>query len=483
MMQKKIIISLLALFILINGKIWSQDFGFGFDNEESSGGTEKSNANVSISGEVSAAITGYFDEIADGAENINTRDMFMFSGKLNFFARSSIAEGAINIKLVPAIVPVSIDAAYISAFFGAFDISAGLKKITWGKADQLGPLDIINLPDTSRMFTEMSDNTNLMDIKIANPVIHTSYRFGMFSKIEGIFIPSFEIINMAVSTALSGDSDSMTDLLIGSVSERWIPAQMKELSQQGFSLNKADTSALNYTQAGIRFTTTAGRADIGFQYFYGRMYQPAFRFILPADTAASPAIDLIFNKYHQIGIDFAQVIAGLNTRSELAVNITEDTGGNDGFIYNPSIGWSFGFDRDLFSGINLNFQANGSIRLFNSKVGSSNNPFVYIYNEDFGFFYPIGYNPDFDIEAETSATATRFTAALSKKFLRDELEVRTAIVWGIEDSDFAFMPALIWTKNDLQIAFSCAFFAGDSGGQLGQYKDNSFMKISIKYTF
>lgn len=482
-MRRKIIISLLTVFILINGEIRAQDFGFGFDNEENLSGTEKSNTNVSISGEVSAAITGYFDEIADGAEKINTRDMFMFSGKLNFFARSSVAEGVINIKLVPSVVPVSIDAAYISAFFGAFDISAGLKKITWGKADQFGPLDIINLPDTSRMFTEMADNTNLMDIKIANPVIHASYRFGMFSKIEGIFIPSFEIVNMAVTTALTGESDSLTKLLIGSVSERWIPAQMKKLSQQGFSLNEADTSTLNYTQAGLRFTTTARRADIGFQYFYGRMYQPAFRFNLPAGMEASPSIDIIFNKYHQIGIDFAQVIAGLNTRSELAVNITEDTSGDDGFAYNPSIGWSFGFDRDLFAGINLNLQANGSIRLFNGKVGSSSDPFVYIYNDVYDVYYPVGNNPDFDIEAGTSATATRLTAALSKKFLRDELELRTAFVWGIEDSDFAFLPALIWTRNDLQIAFSCAFLAGDSDGQLGQFKDNSFTKISIKYSF
>jgi hypothetical protein len=88
-----------------------------------------------------------------------------------------------------------------------------------------------------------------------------------------------------------------------------------------------------------------------------------------------------------------------------------------------------------------------------------------------------------DIEGGSELTATRLTASLSKKFLRDELELRAAVVWGIEDSDCAIMPALIWTKDDFRIALSGGFFAGDSEGQLGQYRDNHFLKIAVAYTF
>ncbi|MDR0463600.1 MAG: hypothetical protein LBG94_00625, partial [Treponema sp.] len=271
--------------LLITGHFWAQDFGFGFgfgDDEESGGGSFTQSAgkapSVSISGEVTAAVIGYLDEIAEGPEYINTRDMFQFSGKLNFLAQSSYAQGVINLKLIPALVPVSIDEAYIRAFFGSLDLTAGLRKLTWGKADQFGPLDIINLPDSSKIFTEMADNSNLMGVKIANPIIHASYRFGMFSKIEGVFLPSFEINSMAVSSVFGADNDFLP-IITGPVSERWIPPKMRQLSATlGYgSLNMPESSGLDYAQAGLRFTTTAGSADIGMQYFYGRMFQPAVK--------------------------------------------------------------------------------------------------------------------------------------------------------------------------------------------------------------
>jgi len=471
--------------LVINNFIYAQDFGFGFGDEDGiSSGKSAAAFPVSIGGNVSAAIIGYFDEMSDAAENndakyINTRDMFLFSGKLNFHAQSSFAEGVINLKLVPALVPVSIDEAYIRAFFGNFDFSAGLRKITWGKADQFGPLDVINMLDSTKIFIEMADNDNINDAKLSTPVIHGSYRFGQFSKIEGIVLPSFEIVSMAVSSALDGSNEYLS-LVTAPVSERWIPKQMNALNvmlKYGGELKMPDTSNLDYAQAGLRFTTTIGSADIGLQYFYGRLFQPVVKTIFhpidPTDPSFDPTmppavshIEFIFNKYHQFGLDYAQVLAGFNIRAEVAANITEDLDGDDGFVYNPSIGWSLGFDRDLFLGINLNLQANGSVRLFDDKVGSDN-PFA----------------PDYDIEAGTSMTATRLTGMLSKKFLRDELELRTAVVWGIDDKDYAIIPALIWTKDDLRVALSGGFFLGKPEGQLGQYKDNNFLKVSVAYLF
>jgi len=483
--------------LFICSQIWAQDFGFGFDDEEgtSYNGAPQQKLAVSISGETSAAIVGYIEEMSEGAENINTRDMFMFSGKLNFLAQSSYAEGAINLKLVPALVPVSIDEAYVRAFFGNLDFTAGLRKLSWGKADQFGPLDIINMPDSSKIFIEMADNTNLMGVKLAAPVIHASYRFGQFSKIEGLLLPSFEIISMAVSSAVS-EPDPVLAAVTGVTSaERWMPAQMKvlknELDEMLKELQKInpnitmndilkmpDTYGLDYAQAGLRFTTTIGSADVGAQYFYGRMFQPVVKFNPPTVTEPYPTVEFIYNKYHQIGLDYAQVLAGFNIRAEAAANLTEDLEGTDGYVYNPTFAWSFGFDRDLFTGFNLNLQVNETIRLLDDKIGSSNEPFTFTDN------IPMpSRNPDYDIEADTRMTATRFTATLSQKFLRDTLELRAAVVWGIEDMDAAVIPALIWTKDNLRAALSGGFFLGNEEGQLGQYKDNYFLKISIGYMF
>jgi hypothetical protein len=104
-------------------------------------------------------------------------------------------------------------------------------------------------------------------------------------------------------------------------------------------------------------------------------------------------------------------------------------------------------DRDLFSGVNLNVQADETIRLIQDKVGSADVT-----------------GGSFDTEGGAEITATRITATLSRKFLRDELEVRAAAVWGVEDRDFVVMPALIWTRDDLSIALSGGIFGGDESG-------------------
>ena len=129
-------------------------------------------------------------------------------------------------------------------------------------------------------------------------------------------------------------------------------------------------------------------------------------------------------------------------------------------VYNPSLAWSLGFDSDLFWSINLNLQCNETIRLLEGKITS-----------------PL------DIEADSDITATRITAALSKKFLRDELELKTALIWEAESGACLIMPALVWAKNDVTVELSAGIFAGSDEGLFGQFHDNSFVRAGLKYTF
>jgi hypothetical protein len=174
-------------------------------------------------------------------------------------------------------------------------------------------------------------------------------------------------------------------------------------SQLSISVVRPDTSTLEYGQAGARFTTTLGSSDLGFQYYYGRLPQPAVAIGIDMTTYQIKA-EFLYNPYHQVGVDYAQVIYGFNTRAEFAANITEDTDGDDGSVYNPSLAWSLGFDRDLFAGINLNLQVNETIRLKNDKTGSADIDFAGMMTSDFNF----------DIEGGKDATSTRVTAALSR---------------------------------------------------------------------
>jgi hypothetical protein len=437
-------------------------FGFGFDDEAGADATGGSGGNmpngnmpsgiplaVSIGGEVSASLAGYVHDFADGADAVKLGDLF--SGKLNFTAESSRADAVLNLKLrpqadSPVAALIAIDEAYVRAYFGGFDIEGGLRKLTWGKADALGPLDVINPLDYADLSVMSQAVSDPMVLKIARPLIHASYRIGSFSKIEGVFVPAFEPAHFA-------DKES-----------RWYPAQMAALPP--LPVTMPDTAALTtieYAQAGARFTTTVGPADIGLQYYYGRMTRPAVTMTFAPSLPPTPTgITFAYNPYHQIGVDWAQVLFGFNIRAEAAANITEDLAGDDGAVYNPSLAWSFGFDRVLFWGISANLQVNESITLLRGKINS---------------------DPLVDMQADTDATSTQIIASLSKTFFRDELEARVSVFWEAEAGDFLVMPSLVWTKDAVSVELSGGIFGGDKAGQFGQYRDNGFVKAALAYMF
>jgi hypothetical protein len=430
----------------------AQDFGFGFDDEDAGGASSAFGGSgglaVSIGGEVSAGVTGFVDDFSDGADAVRLGDIF--SGKLNFTAENSYAKGVINLKFAaPGGTEYTdyVDEAYVRAWFGKFDVEGGVRKLIWGKADSSGPLDVINpldYSDLTILIDQLSDNAAQ---KTARPLVHASLQLGQFSKLEGIFVPNFEPVHF--------DEEG-----------RWIPDQiveLKALEQQGLTINRPDTTTLNYAQAGLRFTTTIGSADIGAQYYYGRLTVPAANIVLaPLPVATPQAVNVAYNPYHLIGADWAQVISGFNIRAELAANLTDDFDGDDGAVYNQSLAWSLGFDRDLFAGLNLNLQAVQTVILRHDRING---------------------NPLLDIEAESDITTTRITAKLSKTFLQDRLEITGAAIWGIEDKDCLIMPVVTWTQNDVALELSGGIFAGDRDGQFGQYHKNNFVRLLLKYMF
>ena len=435
-MKKSLFGIILFLTMFLMPAVLNAQDGFGF-GEGDFGFTGSSGPTLNIGGEVSAELTTFFDDFSS-AENIkNARLGDIFSGSLNFDVSNSMAEAVINLKIKPAFDdtgPIEIDEAFVRAFFGPVSVLGGMRKLSWGKADSFGPLDLVNPLD----YTDLTKLNSPQSIKIARPMIHGIWSIGAFSRLEAVFVPNFQ-----------GHRFAQTG--------RWVPSQIADLSQL-FPLEEYYQDykpTLEYAQAGLRYTTTLGSSDLGFQYYYGRLNRP--RFIL---GPLGPDID--YNYYQQIGIDFASVLAGFNLRAEAAANITSDLDGKDGAVENPALLWSLGFDRDLFAGINLNLQGTGHLRLLHGELGQ---------------------NPLTDIEAGTDMSSTRITGILSRKFLRDELELKAIGYWGIEDSDFLFMPAIVWSRNDVSVELSAGFFGGDSNGELGQYKDNNFLSLILTYKF
>jgi hypothetical protein len=560
------------------------DFGFGFD-DESDGATGGSLGGslitgASVGGTVSAELQFFIDDAkdADKLKAVHLSDIF--TGALNFKATGSNADAVINLNLTPNFAEpaqiLSIDEAYLRAFYGNFNIEGGIRKLTWGKADTLGPLDVINPLD----YTDLSNMTDVQSIKLARPLLHASYGFGNFSKVEGVFVPWFEGARFSQNGRWAPVQVSdFADDMEARIRSNLTPAIELAMAQSGekFETPAFDQSeltpglnTLEYFQGGLRFTTTVGPVDFGVQYYSGYLSRPAAAMnkngyaaaqkaiadldtaivtagmknaafdakqtafntaqtnaLLAASTAATLAalaagnplfvgaaataavaaqaaadaaalagveyatagtelqsaadaataaqtvvktaltpeklVSAAYNRYHHIGLDYAQVLAGFNVRAELAANITDDLAGDDGLVYNPAIAWSLGFDRDIpVVGINVNLQVNESVRLFDDKVGD---------------------DPLFDIEAGTDITSTRLTASLSRSFFRNALELRATAIWGIEDKDCYIIPEVTWTKGDVALKVSAGIFAGDKKGELGQYRDNAFVKTALTYSF
>jgi hypothetical protein len=455
---------------------------------------------VAISGEAAAGITVYVDDLtsADKMKQIMLGDIF--SGRLNFSAKASNVDAFINLKLTPTSDGLSsliaFDEAYVRGYFGSLSVEAGLRKLAWGKAIMPGPLDVINPLD----YTDLLDITSLQNRKIATPMIHLSYSLGIFSEIEAVFVPSFTPQKFAQS---GGWAPSQLTALPGAMKtgaiEYLIGAMPSDLSDTAAELAAAFTGMatpsytesfaelptewLKYMQAGLRFTTTVSSADLGIQGYFGRLPRPAVilngladfwdKFAAAEEDEAArqgvinsiaPVVD--YNYFAQLGVDYAQVLWGFNTRAELAFNLTKDLKGDDGAVYNPFIGWSLGVDRDItvkeFLLFNVNLQATENLRLFGDKINS---------------------NPALDAEAGTNDTSTRITLIASRKFFRDEFEVNFTGLWGIEDMDFYLIPGIAWTKENLVVRLYGGIFTGDSDGELGQYHKNNFIRMTMTYTF
>jgi hypothetical protein len=522
-MKIKIFLAI-TIFVLftITGVVFAQDFGFGFgDDTETSDSPSPSLSPVAVKvgGEIAVELVPFVHDFKkeDGAGAISFRDIFSGNLKFNLAGKNVEAISSFNLNAdaiselwdaSPLLsesnyTPLIIDEAFLRGWIGPVNIEAGLRKLTWGKADSLGPLDVINPMD----YTDLRNMIDIQAVKIARPMVHVSWNTNGFSKLEAVFIPNFAGHRFAQegrwTPAQFGDMYSRAESGIFSIADAKygdmlsnpliaglidIDALFEDVrnnmvSHLGNNIALPSTSGLEYFQTGLRFTTTIGPADIGFQYFYGNLFRPDFAIFgidafladlvsgitssffsgnsyLGDPNLLSPQIK--YNRYHQIGLDYAQVLAGFNVRAEFAVHLTEDLKGYDGSVRNPFIGWSLGFDRDLFWGINANVQCNETIRLMNDKVGN---------------------NPILDCEADTDITSTRITMRLSKKFFRDELECRTTAIWGIEDRDSYIIPALIWTVGDFSTELSAGIFVGDKNGELGQYWENSFVKIGLKYSF
>jgi hypothetical protein len=501
----------------------AQDYWFDESGDSPGPAVSSGRLGLTTSGEAAGELLIVPNELRDGKAG-DADWGSLVSAKLNFDVSSPHAEAALHFNLSPRRIqdtiassdplrtPLFIDELYVRAFLGPLTLETGLRKLAWGRADVQGPLDVTNPLD----YTDLTNVGDTMGRKIARPMIHASLPVGSLSKVEGVFIPSFQGHRYSLDpedrwypkAITDNRRNTMIDGLAGGMVTRLpVPLNQPPASSAiaqtmtaglgaGVSGLTADdvppTQGLGNAQGGLRFTTTLGPADLGAQYYSGLLFRPGFTVrgaeglletieanqvpLLAASLAGQQQLNdaltgmigsaglgprITYNRYHQVGVDYTQVLFDFSVRLELAANITEDLGGDNGAVYNPSLAWSAGFDRDLF-GCTLLLEVDESIRLFDDKVGS---------------------NAALDTEAGTPPTVTALTARISRAFLQDKLEVTLSLLWNLEAGDVYLMPSVSYTIGDLEAALSGGIFTGKDGGELSQYRDNGYIKTTLTYSF
>jgi len=468
---------------------------FGFEDEDAQEGSSLP-FKFEFSGDITAGPVLFVNDFKGG---INNSEYFwgdIFESNLNFDISGKYAHAFISLNLsywsfkelkdgnFEIYPPALLNEVWLRGYFDRLTVQAGLMKLRWGRMYSPGPLDVINPFD----YSQLTNLSAPWDMKIARPVVNASYKTGSFSAIEAVFMPNFaghrfdkegrwtpEIYSNAVSVLKNGvmerafQKNPMLALL---------PPEILSQIQNDFddfSYEFPDTSTVDYFQAGLRFNAVIGACDIGFQYFYGNYARPSVSihdvdgFIdsimgsyISGEKLPLPSVHIEYSRYHQIGVDYSQVLFGFNVKAEFAANITGDLHGDNGNVKNPFLSWAAGFDRDIFAGININVQCNENIRLFNGNVGK---------------------NPAMDCEAGTDFTSTRFILRISRNFFREKLECNVVSIWDIEDSGCVIIPSAAWVLDDTRLELSAGIFAGDKKSEMGQYHDNSYIKLKMNYTF
>ncbi len=427
-----------GLLIFGGGAAGTQEFGFPVADAASG----QADSGAETGGSLSFSLLAFPAELLDGDF---THSSALPEARLSVSAAGAMAEGFLGLRLDKDLLendPAGIlDEAWLRIFAGkSTTIQGGLMRVSWGRADSLSVLDVLNPRDLTDLTLR-----DEKDRKIAVPMLRLTQGLGERISADFVYLPFFE-----------GDR-------IASAGP-WVPAALQPFSLA--TIVAPDTSGLDSGQAGMRLTASLAGIDLGAQYFYGYMTTPwmdttdaaIFLYFNPAQ-----AIDIGYNPYHQIGADLAFAAAGFNVRAEAALNLTGDADGIETLVYNRNLAWSAGFDRSLFAGIDLNLQVMGKLRLNHDKIDTS--------------------PASLDIEARSDITSTQIAALLSRGFMQDRVKVELLGMLGVEKQDYMIEPGISVTFGDAEIALRGRYFGGDAAGDLGQYNKKSYVSLSSKFLF
>lgn len=538
-LSKKIILSLAAL--SLTTAVFADDWGY--DEEESAeptvtiGGKVEMNARAYVEASESSfnTTTGEID-YADRPDLKDVTTAVFPTGKLYFNYSGLSSDVSMTVKLDKTSLYDGyywdiLDEFTARAYVGNAQFEAGKMRVVWGKGDKLHVVDNFNANDYTDYIIP-----DYIDRRISEPMFRAVYSTNNNIKFEGIFTPMMTPDRLASGGVWQPKASkkltaTVTDFVLETAvtaiaANDWTTA----LGCLSFDANSLypNTQTLEYSQAGARMTFTVGGLDLGVSYYYGHNKQPSANTsalingkaastmsatiagldattktklgITPAAEAAANTIlaryvaatstpELDYDMVQVFGLEGAGILFGrLNSRFEVAYNLTKDIAGDDPWVHNNSIGWVAGFDIDLpIHNINLNVQNNGKYIMNNDKIGEASfRPFDNTALNKFSTLLNYSYEEyDVDYDPTGCYTNNKIVVDITDTWNHEKIKLDLKGIYGIERGDLLVMPTLTFiVKDDFSLNLSGLYiWCKDSDSEFDGWERNSFAQIGVKYQF
>lgn len=339
---------------------------------------------------------------------------------------------------------LNLQEAYIDYYSEIFDIRIGKQIISWGKADELNPTDILNPEDLSNIFDEKSiRKIGIFGIKLDLKLFDTV--------ITGIYVPDIQFHK------LPEPGSTWDFFLIG----------MKKLGLTTLPDTLYPENRLDTSEWAIKMSKTVENFDfsISFADTLDNFFSIMMKMVSPGIFIPDK---IYYNRTQMLAADFAASLFDFGIWAEIAYFITKDKYGVDPFIKNPYLQYVFGMDYTLFFDIKVNIQ---------------------YFRED-----PTCINDDGERELEKSSISSSglsipvkqaVTMRLAKSFGEaDANSLEIFCIWDVEEKGMMAGPKILISPIDaFKIEFGAIILDGQENSIFNIFNMNDEVYAKGTYSF
>jgi len=337
---------------------------------------------------------------------------------------------------------IDMQEAYIDLYGDLIDFRIGKQVISWGKADEINPTDVIN---PERLYN-ITEEKNIR--KIGLMAVKADLKAGGFV-LSSICVPDFAMHELPAP-------GSAWDFYAAAMAEQGL-TELTILQE-----NRPDAA-----QWAFKLSKTIGMLDFSVSYanVWDNLYSVKVKMVPPGIPEPEA---LVFYRTQMAAADMAASLFDFGIWAEGAYFITQDRDGTDPFIKNPYIQYVAGADYTFPNDIKVNVQ----------------------------FFHEIITCVNDEAERETEEAAISrlglsipvqqaMTFRLAKNFGEADADsVEVFGIWDIKEGGILAGPRIIISPADaVKVELGASIFDGTEGSIFSLFNKNDELYVKAAYSF